>query len=265
MQRLFKTHKALIGMVHTRALPGAPASALSVSEIADHAAREAALLAECGFDGLIFENMHDRPYVMPVGHEIVAAMTTVGCAVRAAAPSLAIGVQLLSGSGAATIAVAHAVGAQFVRVENFTMAHVADEGLMPTAEAGPLLRYRKMIGAANIAIFADVKKKHASHAITADQSLTDAIAAAEFFSADAVILSGRATGDPTPIDELAQARAATKLPLFVGSGATPDQTPQLLRHADGVIVGSALKTGGVWSNDLDRERCLRMVDAFRSA
>src|SRR6185436_20680227 len=124
---------------------------------------------DAGFDALMIENMHDRPYVQGAhGPETVAIMTRVGLAVREAAPGLPLGVQILSGGNREALAVALAVGGGFIRCENFVFAHVADEGLLERAEAGPLLRYRKSIGAEHIKVLADIRKKHASHAITAD-------------------------------------------------------------------------------------------------
>ena len=88
-----------------------------------------------------------------------------------------------------------AVGAAFVRVEGFVFAHVADEGLIES-DAGALLRYRRAIGAEGVRVFADVKKKHSAHAITADVDLAETAHAAEFFLADGVIVTGAATGEP---------------------------------------------------------------------
>lgn len=50
-------------------------------------------------------------------------------------------------------------GLDFIRAEGFVFSHVADEGII-NACAGNLLRYRKQVGAENIQIFADIKKKH---------------------------------------------------------------------------------------------------------
>lgn len=50
-------------------------------------------------------------------------------------------------------------GFQFVRAEGFVFGHVADEGIMESC-AGELLRYRCNIGAQDILVFADIKKKH---------------------------------------------------------------------------------------------------------
>lgn len=49
-------------------------------------------------DGIVIENMHDRPYLRGgVGPEVVASMTTVCSNVKQAFPDLPFGVQVLSG------------------------------------------------------------------------------------------------------------------------------------------------------------------------
>lgn len=264
MSDLFGRDKALVGMVHVGALPGTPRASSSVPEIAAAAVAEATLLAGAGFDAIMLENMHDVPYLKGgVGPEIVAAMTVVSAAV-AEAVDLPLGIQILAGANAAALAVALAVGAQFVRVEGFAFASVADEGLLPDADAGPLLRYRRSIGAGPVAILADVKKKHSAHAITADVDIAEMTRATEFFGADGVIVTGTSTGAPTSIDDLRAARAATSLPLLVGSGVTPDTASSLLAYADALIVGSWCKRDGAWHNPPDAERARQLVEAVRS-
>lgn len=253
---------ALVGMVHVQALPGTPFASLTPDQILRRAIADARVYAAAGFDALIIENMHDRPYVHgPKPPETVALMTHLALAVRDAAPKLPLGIQILSGGNAEALAVALATGASFIRCENFVFSHVADEGLLAKAEAGELLRYRRAIGASHIRVCCDIKKKHASHAITADVTLADAAHGAEFFGADALIVSGTATGMPTSTDDLAEARAATGLPLLVGSGVTPEQVDSLLVHADALIVGSYVKRDGLWSNDPDPRRCRTLVKA----
>jgi predicted TIM-barrel enzyme len=105
----------------------------------------------------------------------------------------------------------------------------------------------------------DLKKKHASHAITDDLSLSDAAEAAEFFGADGVIVTGTATGKPTRLEDVAEVRQATRLPVFVGSGVTPDSLGELFEHADALIVGSYIKRTGHWANPIDPARCRRLV------
>jgi membrane complex biogenesis BtpA family protein len=268
VHELFNVDKAVIGMVHVGALPGTPFARASVHALINDAVAEARQLAAAGFDGLILENMHDRPYLRgEVGPEIVAAMAAVVDAVRAAV-DLPLGVQILAGANRQALAVAFAAGAVFIRAENFVFAHVADEGLMPDADAGPLLRYRRELGAEHIRIFADVKKKHAAHALTADVDIAETARAAALFGADGIIVSGGATGRPAALADLRYVRAAVELPLAVGSGLTPDTLRGCWDVADLFIVGSCLKHDGRWDRPLDPDRIdafIRAVHALRTA
>ena len=260
------TPKLLIGMVHVGALPGTPRGRLSVPQLAKEAAREASVLVKAGFGALLLENMHDAPYVAE-GHgpEITAGMTAAALAIREAVGDVVMGVQVLARGEREALAVALAANCQFIRCENFVFSHVADEGLMVTASAGSLLRYRRQIGAQGVKIMCDLKKKHASHAITADVSLEDAIHATEFFGGDGVIVTGTATGKPVRIEDVRAARNASSLPVWVGSGVTPELIPTLVPLVDGLIVGSYLKKGGHWAGALDTKRCTQVLKAFERA
>ncbi|MDX9912338.1 MAG: BtpA/SgcQ family protein [Phycisphaerales bacterium] len=257
--------KSLIGMIHVGAMPGTPRAELPVAQLADVAAEEAKILSASGFDGIIIENMHDRPYVHGVQDPaVVAAMAVVVSRVRETT-DLPLGVQVLSGGNREALAIAQAAGAGFVRCENFVYAHVADEGLLDRAEAGPLLRYRRAIGAEDVRVFCDIQKKHASHALTADLSLADLAHAAEFFGADGLIVTGGFTGRPARVEDLREVKGASSLPVLVGSGVTPENAGAMLEHADAVIVGSWIKRDGLWSNGVDPERCERMASAVEAA
>jgi membrane complex biogenesis BtpA family protein len=258
---LFAVPRALIGVIHVGALPGTDSSLQSVADIADAAVTEARIYEAAGFNGLIIENMHDRPYLKgAVGPEITAAMAVIGAAVRRAS-GLPMGVQILAGANKAAMAVAHACGACFVRVEGFVFAHVADEGLIEST-AGELLRYRRAIGAESVMVFADIKKKHSAHAITADVDLVETARAAEFFLADGVIVSGAATGRPADPNEVRAVGEAVRIPTLVGSGITPENMASFA-SADALIVGSSVKKDGVWSERLDEERVRAVACAFR--
>lgn len=261
VRSLFGARRALIGVIHAQALPGTPGNRLSVGGIAEQAVAEARIYAEAGFHGLVLENTHDRPYLKgeAIGPEIVAALSIVGAEIRRAS-TLPLGVQVLAGANRAAIAVAHACGAAFVRVEGYVFAHVADEGLIESS-AGGLLRYRRAIGAERVLVFADIKKKHSAHAITADVDIAETAKAAEFFSVDGVIVSGSATGSPCDPAELRAVSAAVGVPAIVGSGITPENIA-LYRDADAFIVGSSVKSDGVWSGALDRARVRAVVDAL---
>ena len=261
IRSIFGTRRALIGVIHVGALPGAPGSRETVDAIATAATADARAYREAGFSGLMVENMHDRPYLRrEVGPEVVAGMTVVAQAVRREAPDLPLGIQVLAGANRESIAIAHATGARFVRVEGFVFAHVADEGLMQS-DAGTLLRYRRQVGAEAVAVFADVKKKHSAHAITADMEIAETARAAEFFLADGVIVTGTSTGRPADPAEVEAVADAVSIPTLVGSGITPDNIGDFGR-ADAFIVGTSPKREGLWSNPVDPARAAALVKAF---
>lgn len=261
VEELFGIDKAVVGMVHVPALPGTPLASLGMGAIVGRCVNEAKLLASAGFDAVMIENMHDRPYLKgQLGPEIVAGMTAVAQAVRQAI-DLPLGIQILAGANTEALAVASTTGASFIRAENFVFAHIADEGLMPDAQAGPLLRYRRQISADHVRIFADVKKKHASHAVTSDLPIEEAAIAAEFCGADAVVVTGVATGRAVDPADLRDVASSVQLPVVIGSGLTHDNIGAVWQDADVFIVGSFLKDEGLWHRPLNQDR----IDAFLRA
>src|SRR5689334_2396750 len=220
---LFVTFKTVIGVIHVSALLGAPRGLKSVVELVRQAKEEARVYRECGVDGVIIENMHDVPYLKgEVGPEIVAAMTAIGVEVKAEC-GLPVGIQILAGANIEAMAVAHAAGLDFIRAEGYAYAHVADEGLIE-ASAAPLLRYRKLIGAERMQVWADVKKKHSAHAITADVSLGQTAETVEFMGADCVIVTGSVTGEAPRLGDVQEAKSRCHLPAFLGPGIRGNQT-----------------------------------------
>ncbi|XP_014798019.1 PREDICTED: uncharacterized protein F13E9.13, mitochondrial-like isoform X2 [Calidris pugnax] len=249
---------AVVGVVHVGALPGTPRSCLPLTQIIDQACQEAATYKDAGVDGLIVENMHDVPYTLCPGPEVTAAMAVVSAAVRQTCPRLALGVQVLSAANRQALAVALAAGLDFIRAEGFVFSHVADEGII-NACAGNLLRYRKQVGAENIQIFADIKKKHSAHALTADVSVAQTASAAEFFLADGVVLTGTATGLPADPRELKEVKHAVKIPVLIGSGVTLENVRDYL-DANALIIGSYFKKEGYWANGVDPDRVKRFME-----
>jgi hypothetical protein len=261
-RQLFGAPRALIGMVHVGALPGTPSAHHSVERLLQLAVSEAKIYRDAGFTAVAIENMHDRPYVKGnVGHEITAAMAVIGREIKRET-GFPLGVQVLAAANIQAIAVAHACGAEFVRVEGFVFAHVADEGIIQSS-SGDLLRYRRAIGAERVRVFADIKKKHSAHAMTADITLAETARAAEFFMADGVVVTGSSTGVPADAGDVSAAAEACRLPVLVASGITPGNFASYAQ-ADGYIVGSSVKQGGVWSNPLDPEAVRAVATAFQA-
>ena len=143
-------------------------------------------------------------------------------------------------------------------------AYVANEGFVE-GDAALALRYRARIAAEDVAIFADSHVKHGAHAITADRTIAELTRDLEFFDADAVIATGQRTGDAASAEEIREVKAATVLPVLVGSGVRLDNIGAIMAEADGVIIGSSLKRGGVWWEPVEQERVGAFMQRFREA
>ena len=247
-------------MIHVGALPGKPASSLSLAELEEPALREAKIFSAAGVHGLMLENMHDTPYLRGgVGPEIVASRAIIARAVKDAG-KLPCGIQILAGANREAMAVAHAAGLDFIRTEGFAFAHVADEGLIESS-AAEMLRYRRAIGAEQVQVWADVKKKHSSHAITADVGIGETAHAVEFMRGDAVVVTGAVTGDAPQRADVLAVKKKTRLPVYLGSGVTANNLKSFFVAADGFIVGSEFKQAGHWSRAVDPKRVERFMAA----
>jgi len=255
--------KLLIAMVHLQALPGAPGADVALDGVEARAVEEAQALHAAGFDGCVVENFGDQPFhkdqVEPI---TVAAMTRVVGAVCRAVPGWRVGVNVLRNDARAALAIAHACGAQFIRVNVHVGATATDQGVIE-GRAAETVRLRRALGAA-VEIWADVHVKH-GRSLAHPTAVREAEDAVHRGRADAVIVSGAGTGQAADVQEL-QAIAALRLgvPVVVGSGVTAANCAAMLQHADGAIVGTTLKHGGVTTAALDPDRVRRFVHAART-
>ena len=261
---MFGVVKPIIGMVHLWPLPGAPGyEGYGMGTIVDHARRDASALLEGGVDGLIVENMWDLPYYTgtDVPLEAVTAQAVVAQAIVEMA-DVPVGINVIHNGGLVELAIAVAAGADFIRVCILTGARLWDTGGLDHGCAADLLRKRKDLGAEAIKLFADVDKKHSLPFPGLD--LETHIEWTEFYRADALIVSGRMTGDAPPLDKVRQARDLAARPILMGSGTTAENIAGFLQHADGAIVGSSLKVDGVAENPVDLERVQVYMAAVRT-
>jgi membrane complex biogenesis BtpA family protein len=264
MCNFLQNQKTIIGMIHIDALPGTPGYNGDMKQIIRKTQQEAVTYKEAGIDALMIENMHDVPYARNIGPEITSAMAVLGHEVKQVT-GLRCGIQILAAANIQALGTAAAAGMDFIRVEGFVFGHIADEGYIDGC-AAEILRYRKQIGAENILVLTDIKKKHSSHAITADMDIVETARAAEFFLSDGVIVTGSATGREASPDELTMVKDAVNIPVLVGSGVNEANVDRYLALADALIVGSAFKVDGKWTNRVDSERVsafMKRVNAIR--
>ena len=254
--------KPVIGMLHLMALPGSPHYGGTIEPIRELLLRDADALANGGVHGLMIENFGDVPfYPDRVPAHVIAQITALASEVKKRFPQLPLGINVLRNDGRSALAVAHAVGAEMIRVNVLCGARVTDQGVIQGI-AHDLLRDRAILGATNIKILADVDVKHS--APLAPRPLEDEVDdTIERGLADAVIVSGAGTGKPTdPKHVQLVKRAAKQVPVLIGSGVNSKTIKDFAPHCDGFIVGSHFKRDGVATNPVDVSRLREFMQAL---
>jgi hypothetical protein len=263
LYQLFKTRTPIIGVVHLLPLPTSPRWGGSLKAVIDRAEQEATALSSGGVDGIIVENFFDAPFCKSqVDPAVVSAMTVVVQRIQNLV-TIPVGINVLRNDAKSAMAIATCVKAQFIRVNVLTGVMATDQGLIE-GDAHQLLRYRRELGS-DVKILADVLVKHAHPLSSANLTVAvqDTI---ERGLADAVILSGWATGSPPNLEDLELASSAAKgTPVFIGSGATWENITTLMRSVDGVIVSSSLKRHGLREQPIDPIRVSQFVEIARQS
>lgn len=235
-----------------------------MATIARGVTRDVEALARAGFDAVIVENFGDAPFMPGAVEPITVAAMTI--AVRAAreSSSLVVGVNVLRNDALSALAIASATGSSFIRVNVHVGAVIADQGLIE-GSAHKTLRARAAWGAERIAIWADVDVKHA--AAIAPRPLVDVAKDATLRGlAEAVLITGKATGAPADPADVARLRPAIDAPIYVASGTTPEELPRLAEAgAHGVVVGSWLRRNGKAGDPIDARRAASFARAFARA
>ncbi|MCL1465894.1 photosystem I biogenesis protein BtpA [Argonema galeatum] len=261
LKQIFKTQHPIIGVVHLLPLPTSPRWGGSLKAAIDRAEQEATALASGGVDGIMVENFFDAPFTnSQVDPAVVSSMTVIVSRLMNLI-ALPVGINVLRNDARSAMAIASCVKAQFIRVNVLTGVMATDQGLIE-GQAHQLLRYRRELGS-DVKILADVLVKHARP--LGSPNLTVAVQdTIERGLADAVILSGWATGSPPSLEDLELARAAANgTPVFIGSGANWENISTLIQAADGAIVSSSLKRHGRRDQPVDPIRVSQFVEAMQ--
>lgn len=253
--------KVVIGMVHLLPLPGSPGFSGSRRDILRRARRDAVLLEEHGVDGVMVENFGDVPFFPDsVPPETIAEMSVIAAELRSRL-SVPLGINVLRNDALSALAIAAAVGADFIRVNIHAGAAVTDQGVIQGQAARTLRRRREL--ETEVLIWADVKVKHS--ALIGEfplRQLAEDIAYRGL--ADALIVTGSGTGELTSLEELKAVRAAVPdRPLLVGSGVKPENVLNYLPYTDGVIVGTSIKEKGIAVNPVSARKLSRLIKKVR--
>jgi uncharacterized protein len=260
--RLLALRKPIVAMVHFLPLPGASAydAAGGMARIIEAAARDIEALQSAGVDALMFGNEGDRPYRTRATGAGLAAMAA---AIGALKPALRLpfGVNYLW-DPLATVQLAAATGAAFAR-EIFTGVYASDMGLW-APDAAAALEERTRLGRADLTLLFNINAEFASPLDT--RPIETRARSAVFSSlADVVCVSGGMTGDGVAVSDLARVKQALPdTPVFANTGVRIDTAADILRHADGCVVGTHFKQGGDTWAPVDRDRAARFMDLVRT-
>lgn len=256
----FGNGKAFLGVVHLAPLPGSPRCEQSLERTLERALADAERYRAGGAGGVVVENFGDAPFLPGAAEpHTIAILARAAAEIRAALRGLPVGINVLRNDALGALGAAVASGAEFIRVNVLAGVAVTDQGLV-AGEAARLLRYRKQLGS-DVQIFADLHVKHATQLRTErlDVEVAELVGRA---LADALLVTGPATGMAPDVEFLADVRAAAAgAPVLVASGASADNVAALAQHCDGFIAGTALKRGGRTEAAVDERR----VAAFRRA
>ncbi len=252
----------IIGMVHLRPTLGAPHPE-KIDLVVRRAVEDAIALERGGVDAVLIENFFDFPYYPDrVPPETITSVTVAVLEVMRSV-SVPVGVNILRNDSLASLAIAQATGASFIRVNVLTDAYVTDQGIIE-GRAYELLRARSRLESicGKVKILADVRVKHASP-LSTRPIVEEALDAYERGGADVIVITGTRTGIPPTKNSLMKLRRELKdVPLFLGSGINP-RNVSLLRYADGAIVGSYFKEGGI-SSPVSEDRVRSLMEVIRS-
>jgi membrane complex biogenesis BtpA family protein len=250
----------VIGMVQPEPLPGSYRhDKMNFDEILELVLYEAKILYDCGFDAILLQNMGDMPIRQISRPEAIAYMTIIAREIKHNFPQKGLGI-LVNWDGVASLSVADAAKADFIRVEHvYNGIEVSSAGLLQ-AQCCEILDLKKRIGC-KIPILADVYEPHA--APLGPLAIEDAAwqTVNETF-ADGIFISGNTTEDS--IEYLMRVRRRIfSTPIFLGGGANGDNASKLAAYFDGICVATWIKDGNM-ANPVNKERAKSFVDIVHS-
>lgn len=254
--------KPLVAMVGLLPLPGSPGYRGSEGEIVERALADVEVYAAGGAEAILVENSGDVPYIKPpLDAAAVGLVRRIVDLVRARFGG-PVGLQLLEAANEQALEVAAGSGLDFVRVEGYVFAHIGGAGLIEGC-AGKLLRLRKRLRAEGVQVYADIRKKHCAHGLTQDLGIAEHARQAEFFHADGLVVTGPRTGAEPALEDLHAVRAASGLPVWIGSGMQTGNLARYFDYSDGFIVGSCFREGGAFLGQLEPARFAGFMERFR--
>ena len=245
-------------MVHLGALPGSPLynKQSGISGLIKEAKKDLEALHSAKFDAIMFGNENDRPYQLKIDTASTAAAAYIIGELKRDI-KIPFGVDMLW-DPMATIALGTATKANFVR-EIFTGSYSSDMGIW-APNAGEALRYKKNLGSEEMLLLFNIS---AEFAYSQDRRPLPDRARSVVFSSlpDAILVSGQITGEAASMHDLMSVKKALpNTPVLANTGVKHDTVIQVLKTADGCIVGSSLKEDGNTWKPVNPKRATDFMD-----
>lgn len=239
LQKIFQKDKHIvIGVIHLPALLGY-AEFPGFDVAIDNALQDLHAFEDSGVDGIIFENNYDLPHKIFVDPPIISALTFIGAIIKTAT-RLPIGISVLWNDYRTALSIAKILNLDFIRIPVFVDDVQTEYGNV-YGNPADVLAFRKSIHAEHVALFTDIHVKHAT--LLSQHTLLESADLAISNGSDALILTGKWTGNAPKIDELEQLRQHIgDFPVLIGSGLDENNVSQLFAFANGGIVSTSLKT-----------------------
>ncbi|XFA99069.1 BtpA/SgcQ family protein [Candidatus Izemoplasma sp. B36] len=257
MKELFGIgNKTVIGMVHCLPLPGTAGFEDNMEKIISQAVQDAKTLEAAGCDALIVENMGDGPFNDTMDIEQSIALAAVSTLVKQAV-SIPVGIDAAFNDYKTSLSIAKSIGAEFVRLPVFVDTVNYYNGTIEPCSRDAVL-FRKKIHAEHVKILADIQVKH-TFMVNPSITIKDSAKQAVSCLADGIIVTGTSIGLETPMEMLRQVKEVVKVPVIAGSGVNANNIKEQLNLADGAIIGSSLKEGGVISNPISLELTKKVI------
>jgi hypothetical protein len=261
-KKRFGCEKPIIGCLHLRALPGTPMwdPSYTIEQHIKDLKEEAHILMELGFDGAVFANEADYPYVENIGPGALATYTRIVTDVSKEL-TIPFGVGIMNDPYSA-ISVAKAVGATFCR-GFFLGGQFGNYGEIKK-NPGDIWRYAKSIGADDVAVYSSFEAHNGS--------CYDTRSTEEKFNTyykDVPIagysLNGPKKGEKPEETMIARCKALNpNIPISFNNGSNPENIKGMLPYCDMVVVGTTLKKDHYLFNPIDYDNAKAFIEAARS-
>ena len=255
---MFQKKKAVIGLVHFKALPGDPKydEEGGMEKVLEAARKDVVALQNGGIDGLLFTNEFSLPYPNGASFEMVASMAYIIGALKEII-TVPYGVHLI-GDAKATLCIAAAVNAKFTR-GTYHGVYATSGGLLDT-DGGAIHRLRhqlriddfKLVYYVNVESSADIGGRDPIEALRAVYKLD---------KPDALEVTGAVAGCQADLSLMQQVRDNfPQAVIFASTGVTLESVDKVFELADGAFVGTYFKKDGIFENPIDEDRVKNFMD-----